>query len=239
VLFAFVLSVVLLAIEPTGGSVLREQGVGSSPKLTVVVTKHQATGADLVEVTLLHPNYPAELLRSQILMLGQAVGSEPRGLDLFAPEPGPQAATSFVKASFGIDGLIRNETGEFVLEPIVRAFAGAPAPFTIDAMQVSFLGVAPRAGQTLMAYKTATVDVTGLEQQGMAGVEYRVSLLSQDASAISIPSRYEAPEALPASGAPDRRGARAWAFALAALGALSIGALVYCLAQRSRLNWVR
>ena len=73
------------------------------PQIFVVVREHP-TGADLVEITAVDPEYPRELLKSQIESLGKSLNNNARGLFVSDPRSANYAGTT--KATFGIDGLI-------------------------------------------------------------------------------------------------------------------------------------
>ena len=59
------------------------------PQVSVVVREHSTT-ADLVEITVLDPNYAPELLRAQAEAIGIATGSPIRGLHLLRQEMGSE-----------------------------------------------------------------------------------------------------------------------------------------------------
>lgn len=152
------------------------------PQITMLIQEHQ-TGAEDVTIGAVDPKYPAELLKEQVEKLGQYLGVPPRWLYLQ-----PKAGT--MTAAFSINGLIDREKGVYRLQPIVRAFAGAPEPFTVTGMQIIF--AKERGG----ANDLATYAIPGvLELEVMRTfnpdmLEYRVHLLSQDPEKLVIPEKH-------------------------------------------------
>lgn len=196
------------------------------PGMTVVVRKHE-TGADLVEVTMLRRDYPPDLLRTQSARVGELLGAPVRGLEILRPSE-DRGAISFIKAKFGTDGLIDRAQGTFRLEPLAKAFAGAPAPFTVEAMVVSFQN--ELAGErTLRSYGSSAVAVYGTQLQNPNVIEYRVRLISQDPARISIPLQHSPESPNPGGGKPGPSTPR-WILPTAvALSSVAAGLLVYLL----------
>lgn len=159
------------------------------PQLSVVV--REQSGIQFVEVTMLDGRYPADSLRDQCLTLARLAGGDARGLTIFDSQPG-QPAASMRKARFGVSGLIDLNRGVVRLEPIVKAFAGEPAPYTVEAMMVAFAGITP-GSSTLRTYKNDGVAVYGSVTQSPPGIEYKIRLLSQDPDKLSIPLAFEPP----------------------------------------------
>lgn len=195
------------------------------PQMTVVVRKHN-TGADLVEITMLQPQYPLPLLQAQCTQIGVLTGSPVRGLTAYETTIDPKnPKLSFVKAQFATDHLIDNATGALRLEPIVRAFAGAPAPNTIYNMMVSFAAVTANE-KTVKHFLSDKVVVVGRSDTGTPpGVEYRIAILKQDSEGLRIPESVSAPEAAPAPESARSNTVLIWS--LVAIAAVATGALVY------------
>jgi hypothetical protein len=89
-----------------------------SPDVSVLVRKHNV-GADIVEVTVMHPNYPEELLASQCESIGKNCKGTIRGLRVFYDhfkEDNPKL--KFRRATFAVDGLIDNVRNIYRIEPV-------------------------------------------------------------------------------------------------------------------------
>ncbi len=195
------------------------------PEVFVVVRKH-ATGADLVEVTMVDPSYPSTILRDRVNRLGEYLGSPVRGVFVTDPKlPGYSGST---KATFGVDGVIQN--GKFRLTPIARAFAGIDKPNEITGISVVFEKQKPTA-DTVKDYRSAAVDVQADSQPGSIGIEYRILLKDQDPEKIEIPDSAlavaEGPNQIVPPGGPDTA-----IYVLIGLAAVAVGALVYSLTLR-------
>jgi hypothetical protein len=202
------------------------------PQVTVTVTKHPM-GADLVEITLLNPKYSAELLRGQISRLGTELNSTVRGLALTRTDYGlGNAAMALPKASFAVDGLIDNNTGEMRIAPIVRALCGAPEPYTIRDLSIIFTSQAPNQ-TSIQRFRSAALELQSTAYSGGFGLEYRVRLLTQDPAQIDLPEG--GPEAVrPVANRPENRPPVQLLWGLVALASVATGALVYSLLLRTR-----
>lgn len=203
------------------------QAVPSAPDLIVSVRKDRV-GADLVSIGVRKADYPPDLLRSQILALGQRLGVEARGVMVRQESfrPGDASAT-VLKGSCGVDGLIDRSTGRLSIVPIAQAFAGAPEPYTVRRMLVSFDGERP--GKRTVAWHRAgrTSDLAFTGRPIGSSIEYDVQLLSQDPARLVVNENDGSPVKAPA--APPARGSDPLTIALFVLAAVAAGALVYCL----------
>ena len=203
------------------------------PQATVSVTKHRL-GADLVEITVLNPQYSAEVLSQQIDSLGKELHSEVRGLTLTKDDYGmgkPEMALP--KASFAVDGLIDSTTGELRIGPVARALCGAPSPFTIQDFSLIFTSQKPNAS-TLQRFRSDAIDVQSQVLSGGFGLEYRIRLFTQDPRAIDIPEG--GPANAPKNAIPSNPVSKPnfvlWT--LIAVASFATGALVYSLLLRPR-----
>lgn len=158
----------------------------SRPGATFVIREHQ-TGANMLEITLLEPSYPPDLLKRQIQKMTEIVNSYPRGLEMYYHQLSPdQPKLRFLKAVFAMDGLIRVDKQTFRLEPILKAFAGTPDPFTLHSISVHFVG--KKTGpKTLRAFSSKAVDVKGNVHTEPQGVEYFIEYHSQHPDEIKVP----------------------------------------------------
>jgi hypothetical protein len=203
------------------------------PQATVSVTKHRL-GADLVQITVLNPQYSAEVLSKQIDALGKELHSEIRGLALTKDDYGlgkPELALP--KASFAVDGLINASTGELRIGPVARALCGAPSPFTIQDFSLIFTSQKP-GSNTLQRFRSDAVDIQSQVLSGGFGLEYRIRLFTQDPHAIDIPEGgpANAPKSAVPSSPVSKPNFLLWT--LIAVASIATGALVYSLLLRPR-----
>ena len=198
---------------------------GIRPQIIVQVKK-DPIGADLITVKALDSSYSPKLLRSQSNEIGRLTGSGIRGLRIFQQLLQDNDPSSGMwESSFAVDGLIDSASGVLRLGPIVKAFAGAPKPSTIQAMLVDF--DFQRAGTlTLGSYSSPYVSVDRRIVQ--SSVEYEVTLLTQDPNLLTIPDSTQT-SASPVAAAKVKAGTD-WVFDVVLLvAALAFGALVYSL----------
>lgn len=199
--------------------------------VSLVVYKHP-TGADMVTITVLAPDFPVDELRQRATEIGQALGTPCRGLVVFSEGNGAQATgtSPFIKATFATNGIL-NGAGGIRLQPIVRAFAGGTGPSLVGGIEIHCEGVKALA-DTLLTYDSPAVQVQGRSVPSPASLEYRVRLKSQAPNEIDIPDRVSAPSAPEAAGAPSTSPSMTLVWTLVVIGALAAGALVYNLALR-------
>ncbi|HRK20826.1 MAG TPA: hypothetical protein PLX06_03415 [Fimbriimonadaceae bacterium] len=203
----------------------------SRPDVSVVVKEHKMT-ADEVVITVLDPKYPPELLQKQILTLGAELKSEPRGLSVGKVRLDPNnARLDFVRGVFAVDGLIDRANGTLNLQPILRAFAAAPEPFTVENLMIVFDGEKPSA-KTVKRHVTEAVEATATAVSAPPSVEYRVKLLSQDPAKLEFPLTAPEPSYSP-KPSPKATGRSPLFYGAIALAALAAGALVYLALLRS------
>lgn len=195
------------------------------PQVTVTVTEHP-TSAEMVELTVLHPDYPEGLLKQQAEAIGRNAGSESRGIAVF--RAGSNERIRFLKARFATDHLIDRKNSTLWLEPIVKAFLGAPEPFTVKSILVIFDGEKPVSGKTLQDFASKGVELTATSHMSPMAVEYRISLKTQDPRWVTIPKEHVA-KVKPESSAKVSAGPQPTVVALLALAGLAGVALVYFL----------
>lgn len=204
------------------------------PQVSVVVHKHP-TGADLVDITVLDPKYPSQLLQSQVEGMCTELNAPARGLSLrtvsFRTD---NNHLDFLRASFGTIGLIGG-SGKFNIQPIVRAFAGSPEPYGITGMSITFDGEKATA-DTLGNLKGAMVNVQARANQAPdPGVEFRVELTGQDPKQIVIPDHSVKPDPVPPP-APPRQTPDWPLWLMLGIAAVAVGALVYLALLRMPSN---
>jgi hypothetical protein len=202
------------------------------PDVIVIVTEHP-TGAEIVRISVLSGKYSPELLRSQIEEIAQYLGSTARGIRMSKPDLGTVADTSFLQADFATDGLIDRAKGIVRLEPIAKAFAGAPEPYTVRGIKVAFEGERTNK-KMLRSYPLKDVlEVQGRASTQPAGIEYQIKLISQDKAQIHIPEEYQNPANQQAAKGTSTSGNQGLLIGLFAVAGVALGALVYLLLLRS------
>lgn len=212
------------------GAAASAQAVPTAWDLIVTVRKDRV-GADLVSVGPRASGYPAELLRRQMIALGDRLGrGGARGVTVQSEEIRPgDASETVLRGRCGVDGLIDATTGSLDLAPIAQAFAGAPAPYTVHRMLVSFDGVTIRPGHTL-AYHTVgrDSDLAFVGRSVGSSVEYDVEMRSQDPARLVVHEAEAAARSAVPTARPTPPHVDAPTVALFALAAVAAGALVYC-----------
>lgn len=202
------------------------------PDIMVVVREH-STGAELIQVTAIPKGYPAELLREQIAAFGRELGVEPRGVMLTQPKLGTEATVSFLRAEFAVNGLVDRTAGTIKLQPLVRAFAGAPEPHTVRGMKIAFEGERPTKKMLQRFHIKDVLTLEGRASVSPPGIEYQLRLDGQDPSKIVIPEEYAPPANQTPVQSPSTGPSRSLLIGLFVLGGFGVGALVYLAILRS------
>lgn len=195
------------------------------PDVTIVIREH-ATSADLVQVTMARPDYPPDLLRQQLETMGRELGSAPRGLNIAVTSLAPnRKELQFVKATFAVNGILDREGQRLNIAPILKGFAGAPAPFTVENLLIIFDGERP-GERTVKNHTSDSVDAKAYFVPSPTEIEYHVKLRSQDPAKIDFPA--QAPEPTSTKNPSEERSSSPLLFYVAlGVGALAVGALVY------------
>lgn len=185
-------------------------------------------GADLVTITVLDPDYPAELLKAQSEAIGRNTGSGARGIRVFQEGTGSgSSAGALWKSTFAVDGIVDLPHRLFKLQPIVAALAGAPSPHTLTQFYVDFDQL-PTGPETLDGFSSSAVRVGRVVEPGT--VQYAVELSSQDPARISIPGAKETVAKSPSAPVRQVAAGTDWVvLAASVLAALAAAALVYSL----------
>jgi hypothetical protein len=198
-----------------------------------IVARKSKLGPDDLTVTV-ENSYPKEQLQSQIQTLAQMLGSEVLGLGISAYNPNPQnPKQGYLRAIFGVRGLINREKGVLNLQALARAFAGGKPP--VDVLYIQFETEAPSTS-VLQKWRDPDGSVV---LQGRAspefGIEYKIKLNTQDPSKIRIPEGADAhEEQKPAPKAETPPTSNVWVWPVVILAALALGALVYSLLLKPR-----
>lgn len=195
------------------------------PDLIITIRKHQF-GTDLVEVSCRAEGYPADLLRAQVADYGKRMKDEPRGMRTELDQIQSAAGTlTYLKATFGIMGLIDREHGRINLQPLVQAFTGEHGAFTVKGLEILLDGEHATEGN-VRRFRSASIDLDGIRVDNPPSLEYRIAVKTTEPDKVFIPSwSGEQPEATPASSPPPKSDTTM--YVLIAIGALAIGALVY------------
>ncbi len=196
------------------------------PDITVVVKAH-ATGANMVEITVLNPNYPPELLHERILQLGRNLGTEARGIVTGKyPLSGNDPKMVFVKGMFSINGLMDSNSNTMRIEPFLKAFVGDPEPLQIKGFSMLFEGIRPNE-RTVRTFETQALRAEArILNSPKPAIEYRIEVLAKRPDQIEFPDRLPEPKPVQIpSHSDDGFPFVGWiGIGAAALGA---GALVY------------
>ncbi len=206
------------------------------PDVSVSVKKHPL-GPDLVEITMKAAGYPPKLLAAQIQALGGYLKSEPRTVqvwDYVLEEGNP--SMHFTKATFAVDGVINRQLGSVRLNPFAKAFAAGTKPWIVNSLDFHFEGEVPTDKMIkLWRSKSAVVEgrYANTKDPRLAGVEFRVKLLTQDPSKMDIPEPGDAP--IQPEKKPSQSSGTDWtAITVFLVAAAAVGALVYSLLLRGR-----
>jgi len=194
----------------------------------IISVRRHNMGADLVEITMRDADYPVDLLKRQIETMCKSYDAPPRGL--FAGNvPLSDPKQTAVKASFATNGIMDPQAGSFKIEPMLKAFAGVPAPHTVQGFAIEFQSVVPTK-ITVSKYTLPNV-VTGeavySKDPVLHGLEYRVKLLTQDPAQITFPDHLEAGKANSAQPPTQTSDNRSTIIVLVCVAGLAAGALVY------------
>jgi hypothetical protein len=196
--------------------------------VSLTVTKHN-TGADLVEITVESPDYPAKELQEQAEAIGNILGAPARGLHIYSENSGAPNGSAFLKATFATNGILAGDAG-IRLQAIARAFAGSQNPVPVQGILIGLPETKPLP-TTLPSFDSASVAVQGRTAPN-PGIEYRVLLKTQDADKIFIPDRLNQQATIKADSSGSKGQPVILVWILTIVGAAATGALVYNLALR-------
>lgn len=208
---------------PPGSATQQLQMEMKAPQISITIKEHQF-GPDMVTVTALKAAYPPQLLAAQCTEMGRLTGIPSRGLQVYQDKFGGSAGQEFTRATFATDGLIDRPNGTIRLEPIIRAFAGAPEGQKVESIMVTFDGERPTS-KLLRSFADSSVVIAGSAISQPAGIEYRIMLRTQDPAAIKVPG-----ESLPIEAArpkPPAQPGMAPALPLPALALIIVGGLIF------------
>ncbi|MFN3729951.1 MAG: hypothetical protein ACK4XJ_09595 [Fimbriimonadaceae bacterium] len=196
------------------------------PQALIRVEK-SSLGPDVIEVTMMDPDYPATELRSRLAALETYHGQAPRGLQMYVYEiPGTTPPIRSLRAKFALDGIWR-EDGTLYLQPLARMLAGVAEPHSIRDAIIIFDGLVPSAN-TPQSFESKALKLTGQSMQQPPGVEYRLTLLDQNPEQIVIPVDQVA--TIQTESTPVASETGLWSWLLIGgivIAGLSLGALVY------------
>jgi len=196
----------------------------AKPDVMIIVREH-STGADLVQITMVKPNYPKELLQEQILKMGKELVIAPRGVQITTPNLGSKS--TFLRAEFGIDGILEPQLPAIRLAPVIKAFAGAPDPHQISVINIVFDSITPTTSTVLTYTKDGVLRAEGRYHPYPKGIEYQIELLDQDPAKISFPEKIEKSNEKPPETTSEPRDNRVLLITFFSIAGLALGALVY------------
>lgn len=223
----FIAAVCAFGQAPSQGELVR-------PDAYVKVSK-DSSGVDILEVTMLKANYPADLLRQQLTDLGKTLGSETKIIlaERHNPTTG-QSGSGLLRITASVPGLIDRKKNVLGLQALARAFAGVAEPNTIDGLMIQYTSETPNA-KVIQRFTSQNVRVSG-QADPRTGVEYRITLISQVPAEIVIPEGEETTPAVAKPPVPPPSGPGTGVIILIIVAALALGALVYSLLVRQRPN---
>lgn len=198
----------------------------TKPDAIITVREHPL-GAELVQVTMIRGDYPKELLVKQCKEVAALLQSDIRGLSVANTSLGPKPEMSFLRANFAVDNMISGEN--IRLEPFLKAFAGAPEPYTVRGIKVLLQGVKAGPKRVQKLSLPGILEAEGVASSAPPGLEYQFTLLTQDPNTLTFPERYEAAKPSPKTDSkatqtgPDIK----LLIGLFIIAGLALGALVY------------
>lgn len=193
----------------------------------VVFLRHHSSGADVVEISMVDADYPADLLTKQVNDLCARLNYPPTGLQVYSDQMiAGNPKLQFLHATFATAGLT-HEDGTINLTPLIQAFAGAPPPHTIKGMNVIVDDFIPTA-KTIKAFPGPGAAIYGRVDSNPPDVEYQIQLLTQNPGDINIQLTGPTVERKP-SKVPERGPSAILVWSLTILAGLGTGALVYFL----------
>jgi len=195
------------------------------PNVIMTITEDKST-AELVEITMVDANFPRKVLEQIVSNFGIQTGIQPRGVMIETDEI--TQGQLFLKAKFGINGLIEPGMGEIRLEQIAKAFVGLPAGTQIKNIQIMLPGLLP-SSQSIKYHANAYCDVQGTFSRNPQGLEYLIRLRTTDATKISIPPKVLPEKKENKKNEQKSEPNRLSLYGLVGLAALAAGFLVYLL----------
>lgn len=195
------------------------------PDVLIYVHGHPS-GVDAVQISMLDAKYPPETLRKQIDDLCTRLNAKPNGLQVYAYTMENNPKLKFLQAIFAVPGLT-DEEGNANLTPLIQAFAGVEAPYTIHGMEVFFDEFDPPI-KGPKNFTSNKVIVSGRRDSNPPQVEYAIQLLTQNPSEIKVETKPPVVEPKPKQ-APEKNSSPILVWCLILLAGLAASALVYFL----------
>jgi hypothetical protein len=196
----------------------------------VVLVREHAMGPEILQISAVKPDYPSDLLEKQINSLAQNLGSQIRGLTIYYEELVPgDANMRFLKSSFSVDGLI--EDGDLKLTPLLKAFAGAPEPYTVHGLRIIVEGVPPKPDR-VKYFDPKTLSVEAKFDKDPPTTEYEVQLKTQNPGEITVSNKAPAAESTNRGETAPSGPNPVLVWTLVVVAGLAAGALVYSVVIR-------
>jgi len=224
--YRFTAAFSLVICLAANGAAQKQPILQSRPDVVIWVRKSEV-GPDYVRVQMVDADYPPAVFQRQCQAIGQYLGSALRGLDIQSRASGSSPGgkpTTILGAEFAADGLIDRNAGTLELNAFAKAFAGSPAPNSVDSLAIIFENEIPKEGSTLKSWSGESADVTANFDPNIPMVEYRVALKTQNPDGIKIPKslKEQTKPALPPSKDKPQSGLVPWVIG----AALLVGVLV-------------
>ncbi|CAN1518364.1 hypothetical protein MCEMSE15_01003 [Fimbriimonadaceae bacterium] len=196
----------------------------------MIVAREHTGGADVLEVKVLDPNYKEAELQRQINLLGEILKSPPRALRIYRNRFGDQPSEQFLEASFGVDGIA--EPGKLRLNAIAQAFASEQ----VKGIGVVFENRAVDA-TAISVFRSESIEVEGQRLPGSIGLEYRIHPLTTDTAKYDVPDAKNSRVESSVAKVEPSRGLDPSIYALIAVAAIALGALVYSFLRRGKSSF--
>jgi len=198
------------------------------PDVVIYVRGHP-TGADIVQISMVDPKYPPAQLQKQVEDLCKRLNYPAQGLQIYTYTMGNGPNLKFLQASFATTGLT-DQDNNANLTPLLQAFAGVQAPFTIKGMEVFYDEFDPPI-KGPKNFKSSAVVVTGRRDSNPSQVEYSVQLLSQNPDDLLVSTK-PPPVESKVNQVPVQNSTSALLWCLILVAGMAAGALVYFLLTR-------
>jgi len=196
------------------------------PDALISVTEDKST-AELVEITMVDANFSKKVLEQIVRNFGTLTGIEPRGVMIYSNNLSEGQA--FLKAKFGINGLVEPAMGEIRLEQIAKAFVGLQDNKNqINNLQITFPSMIP-SPSIVQFHSNAFCDVQGHLEKSPPELSYLVRLRTQDPSKISIPAKFTPEKPVEKKNEQKSSNNRPLMYMFVALGALAAGIIAFLL----------
>ncbi len=220
-------TVVLFALVGLSSALAQSQNSTSHQSLrpdAIVTVSEDKSTAELVEITMVDANYSKKVLEQIVSNFGFFTSVAPRGIMIYDDKI--SESQSFIKAKFGINGLIEPGMSEFRLEQIVKSFTGLPELSRVRNIQIIFPDQQP-GPLVIQFHSNQFCDVQGTFQSSPLSLEYFVRLRTQVPSEVSIPPKVLAKKIVEKKNEQKGDSSRLLLYGLVGIAAVGAGIFAY------------